>query len=96
MSAELQPLVDLAANDNIAISTLSTVLWLFAGAIIVLFGTLVLVIKWALAVNKEAWGHVQKFSEMFKQFSESVTYALGRSDEAGDRADQSSRRRRTD
>lgn len=92
---ELQPLVDLAANDNIAISTLSTVLWLFAGAICVLFATLILVIKWALAVNKEAWGYVSKMSEAFKKFSEDTAYAIGRA-EAGDRPDQGRRRRSTD
>ena len=94
MTAELQPLVDLANNDNIAISTLSTVLWLFAGAIIVLFGTLIMVIKWSLSRDKEAWGHVSRFSEAFKKFSEDVAYAIGKAD--GDSPNQGRRRRSTD
>ena len=95
MPSELQPLIDLAGNDNIAISTLSTVLWLFAGAICVLFASLILVIKWALAVTKEAWGYVSQISTAFKKFSEDVAYALGRA-EAGDKPDQGRRRRGPD
>lgn len=96
MTAELQPLVDLAANENIAISTLSTMLYCSIGAIVALFGFIIYLIKKCDASQKEAWAHVSKFSEAIKSFSKEVTYALGRQDANGDRANQGGRRRNSD
>lgn len=62
----LQPLANLASNENIAISTLSTMLYVAYGIIAALGGFIVLVIKWFLAREKEAWLYVQKLADVIR------------------------------
>lgn len=80
----IQPLADLAADKNVAIQTLSTMLNVTYGVIGVLCGVIVAIVKWFLAANKEAWGYVSENSKAFNKFVEKVTYALGQADAAND------------
>jgi hypothetical protein len=62
----LQPLVNLTGNENIAISVLSTMLYITCGIIAALGGFIVLIIRWFLAREKEAWHYVSQFSQALK------------------------------
>lgn len=94
----IQPLADLAANDNIAIKTMATVLYCAAVIIAGLCAYIIFQGKMHRedvkqltasheAGEKEAWSHVSKISEAIKSFSEKVTYALGKADGRRSRED---------
>ena len=62
----LSPLANLAGNENIAISVLSTMLYVACGIIGALGGFIVLIIKWFLEREKEAWLYVQKLADVLR------------------------------
>lgn len=63
----LEPLTHLAGNENIAISTLSTMLYIAIGAIVGLFGFCLFLIKNCREDAKHAWEYVGKLSEAIKK-----------------------------
>ncbi len=81
----LQPLADLARNENLAISVLSSMLYVCIGAIVGLCGFVLLIIKWFLAREKEAWQYVGKLAEALKATEKNIAIIADRAERPGRR-----------
>jgi hypothetical protein len=81
----LQPLVNLAGNENIAISVLASMLYICIGAIVGLCGFIVLIIRWFLAREKEAWQYVGKHAEALKATEKNIAIIADRAERQGRR-----------